>query len=138
MNEASVANAVSAAVKVQVAEELIVDNCRRQFGEQLARLAQQVCAGTGFGRCWCWCCEHILAARVLLSRYALGRVLGGRQRCEGVLAARACAAQQVCTGHGCWDCALWVTALGGRPGSWCVFYSAGGCGEKWLGAVTSG
>ena len=45
------AQAVSAAVEVDVAEELVIDNCRRQFGDQLARLAQQVCAGSA-----CWDC----------------------------------------------------------------------------------
>ena len=43
INEASVTQAIADNVEIELAEKLVVDNCRRAFEDQLSRLAQQAC-----------------------------------------------------------------------------------------------
>lgn len=52
LNEASVVHAISDAVEIEIADELVVDNCRRQFGDQLAQLAKQASTPRQQGSAW--------------------------------------------------------------------------------------
>ena len=54
LNERAITHAVAAAVEVDIPDNLIVENARRRFEEQLANLAEKVPAGALY-------CSQLLA-----------------------------------------------------------------------------